>query len=31
VGSPSQPSAAQLIGFGLFALIFLARRRRSQR
>jgi MYXO-CTERM domain-containing protein len=31
VSSPSQPSAAQLVGFGLFALICLARRRRPRR
>lgn len=31
VGTPSQPSAAQLVGFGLFALICLARRRRTRR
>jgi hypothetical protein len=32
VGTPSQPSAAQLFGFGVFALLVVARaRRRSQR
>ena len=32
VGTPSQPSAAQLLGFGIFALVILVRaRRRSQR
>jgi clumping factor A len=30
-GQSAQPSAAQLLGFGVLALIWLARRRRSQR